>query len=238
MRHHVTGITDNFGVAVSVYFEGVSVSGVGGQPALSLSDVHKASLQRVRIVDNRGGALRASSVTGMLMLQCQVLRNIGVGFSNIAGGATVTAIQDLYMLETAFAHNVGSVAGAVFLQSCGQVVINSCKFVENEAAQNGGALRAVATESIIVELSRLQQPENISCMATDAHAIDFFLVQYDTIDTSGTTQSKVVCQKALLGGIPSVFEHNAAGGSGGAVAIEGLTLAAWDVDDAVFQGNR
>jgi predicted outer membrane repeat protein len=239
--HNISGqLTDSFDSAVSVYMENVSTSGVQGQPALLLRDVHKASLQRVSIFGNVGrGALQASSVTGLLLLQCRVVNNsagLAADTLNVAGGGTFTAVNSLYLLETVFAGNVGPEAGAMLLQSCGPVVINSCTYHDNTARQSGGAVRAIASESIVVDTSTLQQPDNISCMQTDV--LDVMYGEEFRLDLSGSNQDQAACPKARLGGRATTFSGNSAGASGGAIAIEGLTLAAFSATRVDFLGNR
>ena len=46
------------------------------------------------------------------------------------------------------------------------------------------------------------------------------------------------CMKALLGGQATTFGSNVAGASGGAIAIEGLTLAAFNATRVNFWDNR
>jgi predicted outer membrane repeat protein len=242
--HNISGrLADSFDSAVSVYMENVSISGVQGQPAVSLRDVHKASLQRVSIVDNVGrGALQASSVTGLLMLQCRVVNNsagLAAATLNVAGGGTFTAVNSLYLLETVFAGNVGPEAGAMLLQSCGPVVINSCTYHDNTARQSGGAVRAIASESIVVDTSTLQQPDNISCMQTNV--LHVMYGGYDggfDLDMTPTYSGEAACPKARLGGRATTFSSNSAGASGGAIAIEGLTLAAFSATRVNFLDNR
>lgn len=244
--HNISGrLADKFDSAVSVYMENVSISGVQGQPAVSLRDIHKASLQRVSIFNNVGrGGLQASSVTGLLMLQCRVVNNtaglVGLAMAadtlNIAGGGTFTAVNSLYLLETVFAGNYGPEAGAMLLQSCGPVVINSCTYHANAARQSGGAVRAIASESIVVDTSMLQQPQNISCMQTDV--LDLMYDEEFRLDLSSTDQDQAACPTAWLGGRATTFSSNSAGASGGAIAIEGLTLAAFSATRVNFLDNR
>jgi predicted outer membrane repeat protein len=233
--------TQDVATPVSVYLEGLSISGVRGRAAVSLSDVHKASLQRVRIVDNRGGGgLEASSVAGMLLLQCEFLQNVagpvGVAKTGAGGGTSFTAVQDLYLFETSFANNVGAAAGAMLLQSCGSVFINSCSFQGNQASQNGGGIRAIATQSITVDTSTVRQPEDISCMEPDSVSdlfSDFFAGKY--IDFHFPPLD---CPTSVIGGKPTTFRSNAASGSGGALAVEGLYLADVSARSVAFNDNR
>jgi predicted outer membrane repeat protein len=232
--------TQDVATPVSVYLEGVSISGVRGRAAFSMSDVHKASLQHVRIVDNRGGGgLQASSVAGMLLLQCEFLRNVaaplGGAKSGAAGGASLTAVQDLYLFETTFADNVGAEAGAMLLQSCGSVSMKSCSFQGNQASQNGGGIRAIATQSITVDTSTVRQPQDIRCMQTDmvtALFNEFFAVQLNDFE-----RVFVICRKGVVGGKPTTFRSNAARGSGGAIAVEGLYLADVSARSVAFSNN-
>ena len=178
LPHVMPGVlADTFDAAVSVYMESVNISGVQGQPALSLHDVHKASLQRINISGSVGmGALGASSVAGLLMLQCQVENNsadLAVDGLNVAGGATFTAVRSLYLLDTVFASNVGPAAGAMLLQSCGAVIINSCKYDNNTSSQSGGAVRAIASDSMVMDTSTRQQPKVIDCLPTDVLGVDY-----------------------------------------------------------------
>lgn len=233
-------LTDTFDSAVSVHFESVRISGVHGQAALSLRDVHKASLQRVNLVGNVGrSALKASSVVGLLMLQCNVVDNsveLSARALDLAGGGTFKFVQNLYLLATVFAGNIGPEAGWMLLQSCGHLVINSCTYHNNTASRNGGAVRAITSESVTVDTSTLQQPENISCMP--AGVSDLMFDQDFRLDLSAIDERSVVCPTVLLGGRATTFSSNVAGASGGAVAIEGLTLAAFNATQVNFLGNR
>jgi predicted outer membrane repeat protein len=155
---------------------------------------------------------------------------------DIAGGATFTAVRNLYLLETVFVGNVGPEAGAMLLQSCGPVVINSCSYNGNNASQSGGAVRAIASESITVDTATLQQPYNISCMQADV-----LRVLYDrefAIELTSTSADSVFCSKDALGGRATNFSGNVAGASGGAIAIEGLTLATFNATRVNFWDNR
>jgi len=246
VRHNISGqLTDAFDAAVSVYLESIDISHVHGQPALFLRDIHKASLQRVSITGSVGaGALQANSVVGMLMLQCYVVNNSAQSNAdglNTAGGATFTAVRSLYLLDTVFAGNVGPQAGAVLLLSCGPVVINSCTLHHNNASGSGGGVRAVASESILVDTSKLLQPENISCMQADVLSTMYYSDQEFmrfNLDLSNSVQDNVVCPRVVLGGRATNFHNNVAGASGGAIAIEGLTLAAFDAKNVNFVKNR
>lgn len=239
--YHITGeLSDRFDAPVSVSLESVNISGVHGQAALSLSDVHKASLQRVNIQGSVGrGAISASSVAGMLMLRCRIANNsaqVEEDAPDIAGGATFTAVHNLYLLETTLLGNAGPAAGAMLLQSCGPVVINSCSFKDNSAKQNGGAVRAISTASITVEKSILEQPANIDCM--QKYLEDVMYDEDFKLDLSQFDTGSVACVNARLGGQPTYFTSNTAGRSGGAVAIEGLTMAAWNATHVNFWYNR
>lgn len=248
VQHNISGqLADTFDAAVSVYLESVDISGVQGQPALFLRDIHKASLQRVNITGSVGaGALQASSVVGMLMLQCYVVNNSAQSNAdklNVAGGGTFTAVRSLYFLDTVFAGNVGPGAGAVLLQSCGPVVLNSCTFQYNNASASGGGVRAVASESILVDTSKLLQPENISCTQADVlrKMYNSVVSPYEfgmNLDLSDTVKDDVVCPRAVLGGQATNFHSNIAGAPGGAIAIEGLTLAAFNAKYVNFVDNR
>jgi predicted outer membrane repeat protein len=234
-------MADNFDSAVSVYLESVNMSGVHGQPPLSLRDVHKASLQRVIVSGGVGrGAFEATSVSGLLMLQCRVENNsaeLAVDGLNVAGGGTFTVVRSLYLLETAFVGNVGPAAGAMLLQSCGAVIINSCTYHNNTAGQSGGAVRAIASESMVVDTSKMQQPQNISCMASDVLGVSF--EEFKTSQAvRNSEQVRSGCPSALLGGRATTFSSNVAGASGGAIAIEGLTLAAFNATRVNFWDNR
>jgi predicted outer membrane repeat protein len=246
--HNITGqLADAFDSPVSVYLEGVSISGVQDQAALSLLDIHKASLQRVILSRNLGsGALRASSVAGLLMLQCRVENNsarlVDVAHAvaaSIAGGGTFTAVRSLYLLDSVFSGNSGPQAGALLLQSCGPVAINSCTFIGNTAGHSGGAVHATASESIAVDTTILWQPGNISCMQNNVletmYREDFSL---DLSGTSTTDNRDAGCPNASLGGQATTFSTNAAGASGGAIAIEGLTLAAFNASHVNLWDNR
>jgi predicted outer membrane repeat protein len=204
----------------------------------------KVSLQRVSISGSVGrGALQASSVAGLLMLQCRVENNSAdqaAGAVNIAGGGTFTDVRNLYLLETVFAFNVGPEAGAMLLQSCGAVVINSCTYHGNSANHSGGGVRAIASQSIIMDASTLQQPENISCIRADV--LDVLYKQDFNLSSSG--YGSVVCPRVVLGGRVTTFSSNVAGASGGAIAIDGLergsglTLAAFNGTQVNFLDNR
>ena len=241
-------VADMLDSPVSVYLDSVNISSVQNQPALSLRDIQtsKVSLQRVSISGSIGrGALQASSVAGLLMLQCQMENNSAdqaAGAVNIAGGGTFTDVRNLYLLETVFAGNVGPEAGAILLQSCGAVVINSCTYHGNSANHSGGGVRAIASQSIIMDTTTLQQPENISCIQAD-----LLRVLYDqefAIELSSTSADSVVCSKDVLGGRVTTFSSNVAGASGGAIAIDGLksgsglTLAAFNGTQVKFLDNR
>jgi predicted outer membrane repeat protein len=244
LPHVMSGmLADTFDAAVSVYMESVNISGVQGQPALSLHDVQKASLQRVKISGSvGGGALGASYVTGLLMLQCQVENNsadLAVD-GLISGGGTFTAVRSLYLLDTEFASNVGPAAGAMLLQSCGAVIINSCKFDNNTSSQSGGAVRAIASDSMVVDTSTSQQPQVIDCLPPDVLGVDSEgfnsrLLDQTVLDREGVHDS---CTEALLGGQATTFGSNVAGASGGAIAIEGLMLAAFNATRVNFWDNR
>jgi hypothetical protein len=245
LPHIMSGVlADTFDAAVSVYMESVNISGVQGQPALSLHDVHKASLQRINISGSVGmGALGASSVAGLLMLQCQVENNsadLAVDGLNVAGGGTFTAVRSLYLLDTVFASNVGPAAGAMLLQSCGAVIINSCKYDNNTSSQSGGAVRVIASDSMVVDTSTRQQPQVIGCLPTDVLGVDYEGFNSRLLDQTVLDREQVhdSCMEALLGGQATTFGSNVAGASGGAIAIEGLTLAAFNATRVNFWDNR
>lgn len=95
-------------------------------------------------------------MAGLLLLKCRVEKSSAQLFSStvdstVAGGGTLTAVRSLYMLETVFSDNTGPQAGAMLLQSCGPVVVNSCTFYNNTASSSGGAVHTTASKSIAVD---------------------------------------------------------------------------------------
>jgi hypothetical protein len=265
-----------FDEAVSVYVDSVNITGVQGRPALSLVEVDKASLSRVRIFDSIGkGALQANTVSGLSMVQCHLHNHSATQAADavIAGGGTFTAVRSLYLIETVFSGNVGHAAGAMLLQLCGPVVMNSCTYIGNNASQNGGAVRAIASESIILDTSVLHQSNDSyetgvrECMWADVQPVvsgemfpvwlkatcsvpnylirgsNDFPFDINAVELQKDPTKKVVCPQVfrtslLLGGRVTTFSSNVAGASGGAVAIEGLTLATFTATQVNLTGNR
>jgi hypothetical protein len=215
--------------ATSVVIEGVNITGVKGIAPLSMSDVHKASLQRVRIFDNAAavGAAVFNSVAGLLLLECRFERN-RARVQGMAGGATFVAVADAILLNTSFVDNVGLGAGGLLLRSCGAITINSCIFKSNTVLeQGGGGIHAIDTQSMTLATNIYKQPEEINCLQLSAEEGEYY---------EGIAR---VCRKADFGGRATVFDHNVAQeGSGGGLLVEGLTLAAWNATEPIYKHNR